>query len=78
MSTRGGKPSIIHRDPAYSYYLRGSVDLDGSGARELLVTRALVQHSSGVPTQFENAVGILHGSEYRFLGLPCSLVPEGG
>jgi hypothetical protein len=75
LSTHGGKPSIIHRDPAYTFYLRGSVDLDGAGGRELLVTRALVEH--GVPTQLENAVGILHGSEYRFLGLPCSLVPEG-
>jgi hypothetical protein len=75
LSTHGGKPSIIHRDPAYTYYLRGSVDLDGSGGRELLVTRALVEH--GVPTQLENAVGILHGREYRFLGLPCSLVPDG-
>jgi hypothetical protein len=78
LSTHGGKPSIIHRDQAYTYYLRGSVDLDGAGGRELLVTRALVEHSSGAPTQLENAVGILHGREYRFLGLPCSLLPEGG
>jgi hypothetical protein len=77
LSTHGNKPGIIHRDAAYTYYLRGSVDLDGKGGREILVTRALVEHSTGAPTQLENAVGIMRRNDYRFVGLPCSLVPEG-
>jgi hypothetical protein len=76
LTTRQGQPSILHRDSAHSYYLRGSINLDGSGGKELLVTRALVQHATGAALQVENAVAVLEGSDYRIYGVPCPLVAE--
>jgi hypothetical protein len=76
LTTRQGQPSILHRDSGHTYYLRGSINLDGSGGKELLVTRALVQHATGSALQVEHAVAVLEGNEYRVYGLPCPLVAE--